>query len=109
LSLTNIHGPGTDCTENVSFIISFSLAAGETACPQSCYLVTAVVLSPVYTIVTWKWVYMSQYFRHNENWMQSFQDMGELARIFFGLVMNCIVPWSSFFSAVGRATVLILL
>jgi hypothetical protein len=52
LSLMNMHGPGTDWTENVSSIISCSLAAGET-CPQSCYLVTAFVLLPVYTAVTW--------------------------------------------------------
>jgi hypothetical protein len=30
-------------------------------CPQSCSLATAVVLSPVYTAVTWQWVSMSQY------------------------------------------------
>jgi hypothetical protein len=37
------------------------LFAGETF-PQSCFLVTALVLSPVYTIVTWQWVYRSQYY-----------------------------------------------
>jgi hypothetical protein len=36
------------------------LVTGET-CPQSCSLATAVVLSPVYKAVTWRWVYMSQY------------------------------------------------
>jgi hypothetical protein len=30
-------------------------------CPQSCSLATAVVMSPVYTAVTWQWVHMSQY------------------------------------------------
>jgi hypothetical protein len=30
-------------------------------CPQSCSLAKAVVLSPVYTAVTWQWVYISQY------------------------------------------------
>jgi hypothetical protein len=29
--------------------------------PQSCYLTTAVVLSPVYTAVAWQWIYKSQY------------------------------------------------
>jgi hypothetical protein len=48
-------------TENVSSIISRSLVAGETTCPQSCSLATDAVLSPVYMAVTWQWVYMSQY------------------------------------------------
>jgi hypothetical protein len=39
---------------------AFSLFAGET-CPQSCSLAMAVVLSPVYTDVTWKWPHMPQY------------------------------------------------
>jgi hypothetical protein len=30
-------------------------------CPQSCSLATALVLSTVYTAVTWQWVNMSQY------------------------------------------------
>jgi hypothetical protein len=38
-----------------------SLVAGETTCPQSCSLATGVVLSPVYTAVTWQQVYISQY------------------------------------------------
>jgi hypothetical protein len=57
LSLLNyqssLYSPITDRTENVSSIIARSLVAGET-CPQSCSLATAVVLSPVYTAVTWK-------------------------------------------------------
>jgi hypothetical protein len=44
----------TDRTENHSSIIACSLAAIETRCPQSCSLATAVVLSPVYTAVTWQ-------------------------------------------------------
>jgi hypothetical protein len=32
----------------------------ETTYPQSCSLATVVVPSPVYTDVTWQWVYMSQ-------------------------------------------------
>jgi hypothetical protein len=42
---------GKDSTENVFFIIACSLVAGETMCPQSCSLVTAAVLSPVYTAI----------------------------------------------------------
>jgi hypothetical protein len=38
----------------------FFRCRGKT-CPHSCSLATAVVLSPVYTAVTWRWVYMSQY------------------------------------------------
>jgi hypothetical protein len=34
----------------------FSRVARETMCLQSCSLATAVVLSPVYTAVTWQWV-----------------------------------------------------
>jgi hypothetical protein len=48
-------------THNISCIIARSLISGERACPQSCSLATAVVLSPVYTAVTWQRVYMSQY------------------------------------------------
>jgi hypothetical protein len=48
-------------TENISPIIVPSLVAGETTYPQNCSLSTAVVLSPIYTAVTWQWVYMSQY------------------------------------------------
>jgi hypothetical protein len=33
-----------------------------TVCPQSCSLATTVVLSPVYTAVTWRWFYVSRYF-----------------------------------------------
>jgi hypothetical protein len=42
-------------------LLLFSLVAGEKTCPQSCCLATTVVLSPVYTAVTWQWVYISQY------------------------------------------------
>jgi hypothetical protein len=42
-----------DCTENISSIIVSSLVAGET-CPRSCSLAAAVLLSPVYTAVTWQ-------------------------------------------------------
>jgi hypothetical protein len=55
--LTSLYSPGTDHTENVSSIIACSLISGET-CPQTCSLATAVVLSPVYAAVTWRWVYM---------------------------------------------------
>jgi hypothetical protein len=53
--------PGTDRTGNVTYISACSLVAGETTCPQSCFLATAVVMPPLYTTVAWQWVYMSQY------------------------------------------------
>jgi hypothetical protein len=34
--------------------------------PQSCFLATAVVRSPVYTAVIWQWFYMSQYENEDE-------------------------------------------
>jgi hypothetical protein len=37
-----------DCTENISHIIACRLIAEKTACQQSCSLVMAVLLSPVY-------------------------------------------------------------
>jgi hypothetical protein len=46
--------------KNVFSIITCFLVVGET-CPQSCFLARAAMLSPVYTVVTWQWVYMSQY------------------------------------------------
>jgi hypothetical protein len=55
-----IHGAGTDHTGNVSSIVACSLVAGETACPESHSLTVTVVLSPVYTAVTWQWLCMSQ-------------------------------------------------
>jgi hypothetical protein len=51
-----------DSIESISSIIACFLVAGKTVCPQRCFLTTAVVLSLVYTAVTWQWVYMSQYF-----------------------------------------------
>jgi hypothetical protein len=59
--LCSLYSPGTDRTENVSSIIACPVVGGETTCPQSCSLGTVVVLSPVYTAVTWQWVSMSQY------------------------------------------------
>jgi hypothetical protein len=50
----------TKGTEKFSSIITCSLVSGETTCPQSCSLATAVVLSPIYTAVTWQWVFMSE-------------------------------------------------
>jgi hypothetical protein len=52
--------PPTRTAEKTSSIISCHLVAGETS-PQSCFPATAVLLPPVYTAVTWQWVYMSQY------------------------------------------------
>jgi hypothetical protein len=57
---SSLYSPGTDRTENASSIIACFLVSGET-CPQSCSLATSVVLSPVYTAVTWQWVCISQY------------------------------------------------
>jgi hypothetical protein len=52
----SVYSLGTDRTENSFSIIACSLVSGET-CLQSCFLATAVVLSPV----TCQWVYISQY------------------------------------------------
>jgi hypothetical protein len=52
---SSLYKPGMDRTENVSSIIACSLVAGETTCPQSSSLATAVLLSPVYTAVTRTW------------------------------------------------------
>jgi hypothetical protein len=52
---SSLYSPGTDRIENVSSIIAGSHIAGETTCPQSCSLATTVLLSPVYTAVTWQW------------------------------------------------------
>jgi hypothetical protein len=43
-------------------MINCFLVVGETTCPQSYSLATAVVLSPLYTAATWQWVYMSEYY-----------------------------------------------
>jgi hypothetical protein len=53
---TSTHRPGTDRTVNISYIIACSLNAREAMYPQSCSLAVAVVLSHVYTAVTWQWV-----------------------------------------------------
>jgi hypothetical protein len=58
-----LYSPDTDRLENIYSIIVCSLVAGETTYPQNCSLATAVVLSPVYTAVTWQWLCMSQYVR----------------------------------------------
>jgi hypothetical protein len=55
IELVLLYSPDTDHTENVSSIIVCFFIAGETACPQSCSLGMAVVLSPV----TWHWVSLS--------------------------------------------------
>jgi hypothetical protein len=54
--LLSLYNPGTVRRGEASSIIACSLVAGEPTCPQSCPLATAVVLSPVYTAVTWQWV-----------------------------------------------------
>jgi hypothetical protein len=58
---SSLYSPGTERRENVTSVIACSVVAGETTCPQSCSLTMALVLSPVYVAVTWKWVYMSRY------------------------------------------------
>jgi hypothetical protein len=57
LALTYVNN--MDHNENTSSIIACSLVAGETMCPESCSIATAVVLSPVYKAVTWQEVCMS--------------------------------------------------
>jgi hypothetical protein len=52
----------SDANPGRSSGIPASLLAGETTCPQSCSLATAVLLSPVYISATWQWVYVSQNF-----------------------------------------------
>jgi hypothetical protein len=45
-----------------------SKRAAPTTYPQSRSLATAVVLLPVYTAVTWQWLYMSQYCLNSVTW-----------------------------------------
>jgi hypothetical protein len=54
-----LYSHGAHHKENTSSIIVSSLIAGETMCPQSCSLAMALVLLPVYTAVTWTWIYTS--------------------------------------------------
>jgi hypothetical protein len=61
LAAISHHRFSTDRTENDYSIIVCSLTAGDTTCPQICSLAMAIVLSPVYTAVTWQWNYMWQY------------------------------------------------
>jgi hypothetical protein len=56
-----VDSPGTDRKENIASIIACFLVAGKMVCLQSCSLATAVVLSPVYTAVTWPRLRMPQY------------------------------------------------
>jgi hypothetical protein len=53
--------PTSTRTAEKTSLVLFCALVGET-CPQSCSLATAVVLFPVYTAVTWQWVYMSEHF-----------------------------------------------
>jgi hypothetical protein len=50
-----LYSPGTDLTENASYIIAYTLVTEET---QICSIATAVILPPVYTAVTWQWACM---------------------------------------------------
>jgi hypothetical protein len=54
-----LHSPGTGRWDNLYSIISCPPVSGET-CPQSSSPPKAVALWPVYTAVTWQWIYMSQ-------------------------------------------------
>jgi hypothetical protein len=63
------------------WIIVCFLVTGDTTCQQNCSLATAVVLSPVYTAVTWQWVYMSQYYIHRLYLVQRF--LANIASLIF--------------------------
>jgi hypothetical protein len=56
---SSLYSPSTDGTQNVSSVTAYFLVTGDT-CVQICYLATAVLLSLIYTAVTW---HMSQYLR----------------------------------------------
>jgi hypothetical protein len=58
---SSLYSLGTNHTENVFSIIACSFIAEVTARPQSCSQVTTVVLSPVYTVVTWQWVWCQNF------------------------------------------------
>jgi hypothetical protein len=60
--------------QKMSSIVVCFLIAGE-MCPQSCSLVMAVVLSPVYTAVIWYWVYMSEYFTDSNICLQGLSHL----------------------------------
>jgi hypothetical protein len=51
--------PARTTQKNFSSIIACSHVSGETTCPQGSFIATAFVLCPVYTAVTWQWVYMT--------------------------------------------------
>jgi hypothetical protein len=72
-------------TQNTSLPLLHVLSLPGQTCPQSCSLATDVLLSPVYTAVTWQWVYMS----HHPVYFQVFKVVSylqvflpKLARIF---------------------------
>jgi hypothetical protein len=72
---SSLYDPGTDISQNFSSIIACSLVVGETTCPQSCSLATAVVLSLVYTAVSWQWIYMSQQlWRQARSWVDKLTE-----------------------------------
>jgi hypothetical protein len=76
----SLYSPGTDPTESVFSISTCSLVAGETSCPQSCFLATAAVLSTAYTAVTWQWICMLQYVL-----------LHLCSRLFYSLPFSCCV------------------
>jgi hypothetical protein len=99
-SWSSLYNLGTDCTENSASIIACSVVAVETS-RQSRSLPTAVILSPVYTAVTWQWVYMPQYskwfFREigwsRMDWIDLTQDMDQWS-VLLNTVKNLQVPWN---------------
>jgi hypothetical protein len=60
---SSLYRPRTGSTENVSSNIERTLVAKGKTCPQSCSLTTDILLSPVYTAVTWQCVYKSQFIK----------------------------------------------
>jgi hypothetical protein len=96
-SLSLLHSLSTDRTENVSSIIVCSIVAGETRCPQSCSLAAAVVLLPVYTAVTWQWVYMLQYYRYIRKLLSTLSVWTYVLTVLFILFSSSICHFFHFF------------
>jgi hypothetical protein len=75
---------GTARADNVSSNIACSLVAGR-PCSQSCSLTTVVVVSPEYIAVSWKWVYMPQYYNNIPARGRTFQRVTRNKRTMPGL------------------------
>jgi hypothetical protein len=63
-------------------VISLS---GKTTCPQNCTLAMTVLLSPVYTAVTWQWIYMLRYVECNVSFIRNALD--------YRKIENCNEAW----------------